>query len=175
VTPVTGTTFSFQHSYQPGTGFPVTAKVKVMDANGRLGSDTVVVRLLCDPIGDSTLASTDFVSCHVASTASTISIAIRVVGTLSPQAQYRLNLKTATFNGQVKYDNGTAGGPLQSLVVTFADPSELVFTFSRAEVGLASSGQLQWSAAAQQGLPGHQSAGFTDNMPDTGYFTVVIP
>lgn len=173
--PVTGTTFTFQHTYQPGTDFPVTAKVKVMDADGRLGSDTVVVRLQCDPIGDSTSPNTDFVSCEVTSTASTISIAIRVVGTVSSDVQYRLNLKTASFNGQVKYDNGNAGGPLQSLVVTFADPSELVFTFSRAEVGLAGGGTLQWSASAQKGVPGQPSAGFLDDMPNTGYFTAVIP
>jgi len=173
--PVTGTTFAFQHTYQLGTDFPVTAKVKVMDADGRLGSDTVVVRLFCDPIGDSTSPNTDFVSCEVTSTASTISIAMRVIGTLANDVQYRLNLKTTAFNGQVKYDNGRASGPLQSLVVTFADPSELVFTFSRAEVGLAGGGTLQWSASVQKGVPGQPNAGILDNMPNTGYFTAVIP
>ena len=173
--PVTGTTFAFQHTYQQGTHFPATAKVKVMDADGRLGSDTVIVRLLCDPIGDSTSPDKDLVSCDVTSTASTISIAVRVVGTLATDSQYRLNVKTATFNGQLKYDNGKSGGPLSSLVVTVTDPSELVFTFSRAEVGLAGGGQLQWSAEVQKGVSGQPSAGVVDNMPNAGYFTVVIP
>jgi hypothetical protein len=173
--PVTGATFSFEHTYQASTDFPVTAKVKVMDADGRLGSDTVLVRLACDPIGDSNSTDADLVSCDVSSTASTISIAMRVVGTLSTNSQFRLNVNTASFNGQLKYDNGNATGPLNSLVVTVTDPSELVFTFNRAEVGLTGGGQLQWSAETQKGVPGQPSAGFSDFMPDAGNFTVLIP
>jgi hypothetical protein len=89
--------------------------------------------------------------------------------------QFRINLRTASFSGQLKYDNGKATGPLNSLVVTVSDPSELVFTFSRSEVGLAGGGQLEWSAEGQKGVPGQPSAGFSDYMPNTGYFTAMIP
>ncbi|TMB98887.1 MAG: PKD domain-containing protein [Chloroflexi bacterium] len=172
--PVPGAYFSVPHTYTAATDFPVTATVKVMDADGRLGSDTVVVRLLCDPIGDAFTPNTDFVSCDVSNTASTITIAVRVVGTIATDTQYRLNLKTSSFNGQVKYDNGKAGGALTSLVVTFGDASELRFTFSRAEVGLSSGGQLQWSAESQKGQPGQPGQGILDDMPNSGFFTAVI-
>jgi len=39
--PVPSATFDIIHTYQPGTSFPTTATLKVMDAGGRLGSDTV--------------------------------------------------------------------------------------------------------------------------------------
>ena len=65
--------------------------------------------------------------------------------------------------------------PLSSLVVTRPDPSELRFTFSLAEVGLTSGGQLQWYAEAQHGVPGNPSVGFPDRMPDSGFKTFVVP
>jgi PKD repeat protein len=173
--PVTGTTFNVTHTYPIGTQLPTTAKIRVMDADGRLGSDSVAVRLRCDPIGDSPTSGTDYVGCDVSSTATTITIAVRVVGTIESKSQYRVNILTATKNAQMKYDNGKATSPLGSLVVTRPDASELRFTFSRADVGLASGGQLQWYAEAQHGEPGNPTVGFPDRMPDNGYRTVVIP
>jgi len=173
--PVTGTSFTVTHTYQNGTPFPVTAEIRVMDADGRLGTDTVTVRLRCDPTGDSPTAGTDFVGCNVSTTATTMTIAVRVVGTIENSSQYRLNILTATKNAQLKYDNGQATGPLNSLVVTSPDPSELRFTFNLAEVGLTSGGQIQWSAQAQHGVPGNPSVGFPDRMPDSGSKTFVVP
>jgi len=97
-----------------------------------------------------------------------MTIAVRVTGVIDNTAQYRLNIQTATKNAQLKYDNGHATGPLSSLVVTQSDPSELRFTFSLAEVGLTSGGQLQWSAEAQ-------TVGFPDRMPDSGTKVFVLP
>ena len=166
--PVTGATFTVTHTYANGTVLPTTATVKVMDAEGRLGSDTTLVRLLCDPIGDSPLSSLDWVSCDVSTAATTMTIAVRVTGMIDNTAQYRVNIQTATKNAQLKYDNGNATGPLSSLVVTLGDPGELRFTFSLAEVGLTSGGQLQWSAEAQ-------TVGFPDRMPDSGTKVFVVP
>jgi hypothetical protein len=166
--PVTGTTFTVTHTYQPGTQLPTTVSVKVMDAEGRLGSDTTTVRLQCDPIGDTAQPSFDWVSCDVSNTATTMTIAVRVTGVIDTTAQYRVNIQTASKNAQLKYDNGQATGPLSSLVVTQSDPSELQFTFSLAEVGLTSGGQLQWSAEAQ-------TVGFPDRMPDSGTKVFVLP
>jgi len=173
--PVTGASFNVTHTYPTGTQFPTTAKIRVMDADGRLGSDNVTVRLRCDPIGDSPTAGTDYVGCEVSSTATTITIAVRVVGEIESKSQYRLNILTATKNAQLKYDNGKVTSPLSSLVVTRPDASELRFTFSRAEVGLVNGGQLQWYAEAQHGEPGNPTVGFPDRMPDSGYKSVVIP
>jgi PKD repeat protein len=39
--PVTGPSFNIVHTYQPGTQSPATATLKVVDADGRLGIDTV--------------------------------------------------------------------------------------------------------------------------------------
>ncbi len=173
--PVLGSTFSVVHTYQPGTSFPTTATLKVMDGDGRLGVDTVIVRLRCDPTGDSTSTDADYVSCGITTTATTMTIAVRVVGNISNSSQYRINLLTASTNAQLKYDNGKATGPLSSLVVTKPDPSELDFTFSLAEVSLVSGGQLQWYADAQHGEPGVPSVGFPDRMPDSGSFSFVLP
>jgi hypothetical protein len=165
--PVTGATFTVTHTYQTGTSLPTTSTVKVMDAEGRLGGDTTTVRLLCDPIGDAP-PSFDLTSCDVTTTATTMTIAIRVAGVMQTSAQYRVNIQTATKNAQLKFDNGHATSPLQSLVVTQPDASELRFTFSLAEVGLTSGGQLRWSADAQ-------TVGFADRMPDSGTKIFVVP
>jgi hypothetical protein len=166
--PVTGATFTVTHTYATGTILPTTATVKVMDAEGRLGGDTTTVRELCDPIGDAPNADFDWVSCDVSTTATTMTIAVKVAGQIQNQGQYRLDIQTASKNAQLKFDNGHATGPLQSLVVTLGDPGELRFTFSLAEVGLASGGQLQWSADSQ-------TVGFPDRMPDSGTKTFVLP
>jgi hypothetical protein len=100
---------------------------------------------------------------------------MQVVGTIDNSAQYRLNIQTASKNAQVKYSGGHATGPLSSLVVTQPEPGELRFTFSLAEVGLASGGQLQWSAEAQNGEPGTPNVGFPDRMPDSGTKIFVLP
>jgi hypothetical protein len=173
--PVTGTSFTVMHTYPNGTQFPTTAKIRVMDADGRLGTDTATVRLRCDPTGDSPTTGTDFVGCDVSTSATTMTIAVRVVGTIENASQYRLNILTATKNAQLKYANGKVTSPLSSLVVTRPDPSELRFTFSLAEVGLTSGGQLQWYAEAQHGVPGNPSVGFPDRMPDSGFKTFVVP
>jgi len=166
--PVTAPVMTIPHTYAEGTDFPTTAKIRVMDADGRLGSDVVTVRLKCDPIGDTTNTSFDWVSCDVSTTATTMTIAVRVTGAIANDGQYRVNIATATTNAQLKFDNGHATGPLNSLVVTLGDPGELRFTFSLAEVGLSSGGQLQWSAEAQ-------TVGFPDRMPDSGVITFVVP
>ena len=173
--PVTGSVVIVTHSYPVGTDLPTTAKVRVMDADGRLGSDTATVRLQCDPIGDAITPGVDLVSCDVSTTATTMTIAIQTVGSLESASQYRLQVMTATKNAQLKYDDGHATGPLQSLVVTQPAANELHFTFSLAEVELFSGGQLQWSAEAQHGTPGHPSVGFPDRMPDSGTFILVLP
>jgi hypothetical protein len=97
-----------------------------------------------------------------------MTIAIRVAGVIQNSGQYRVNIQTATKNAQLKFDNGHATGPLQSLVVTQPEAGELRFTFSLAEVGLTSGGQLQWSADAQ-------TVGFADRMPDSGTKIFVVP
>ena len=132
------------------------------------------MRLLCDPLGDAGSPNVDFVGCKVTNTATTITIAVRVAGTITDDSQYRLNLKTTSFNGQLKYNAGKVTSPLHSLVVTRPDASELDFTFNRSEVGLSGSGALQWSAEAQQGIPGQPSVGFPDDMPNSGYFLYVV-
>jgi PKD repeat protein len=166
--PVTGTTFTVTHTYGEGTQFPTTATIKVMDKDGQLGTDKVTVRRLCDPLGDAGSAAFDLVSCDVTTTATTMTIAIRVAGEILSTGQYRVNIQTASKNAQLKVDNGRATGPLKSLVVTQSDPGELRFTFDLAEVGLVSGGELQWSADSQ-------TVGFADRMPDSGVFTFVVP
>jgi hypothetical protein len=166
--PATGPIVPVTHTYAVGTKLPTTARVRVMDAGGRLGSDTATVRLLCDPIGDAPNPSFDFTSCDVSTAGTTITIAIRVAGNIQTTGQYRVNIQTATTNAQLKFDNGHATGPLQSLVVTQPEAGELRFTFSLAEVGLTSGGQLRWSADAQ-------TVGFADRMPDSGTKIFVVP
>jgi len=166
--PVTGPIVPVTHTYAVGTELPTTARVRVMDAGGRLGSDTATVRLLCDPIGDAPIPGFDLTSCDVSTAGATITIAIRVAGAIQTTGQYRVNIQTATTNAQLKFDNGHATGPLQSLVVTQPEPGELRFTFSLAEVGLASGGELRWSADAQ-------TVGFADRMPDSGTKIFVVP
>ena len=173
--PVTSQAFNVVHRYQAGTPFPTTATVKVMDGDGRLGRDTILVRLRCDPTGDAISDHTDYVSCDVTSTETTVTIAVRVVGTIANDAQYRIDLRTASKNAQVKYSGGSVTGPLNSTVVTLAEPNELHFIFDLAEIGLVSGGQLEWSAEAQKGAPGTPSVGFPDRMPDSGSFTFVLP
>jgi PKD domain len=166
--PVTGTTFTVTHTYAVGTELPTTATVKVMDAEGRLGGDTTIVRELCDPVGDAPSPNFDWVSCDVSATATTMTIAVKVVGEIQNSGQYRVDIRTATKNAQLKFDNGQGSGPLQSLVVTQGEPGELRFTFSLAEVGLTSGGRLEWSADAQ-------TVGHPDRMPDTGVKIFVLP
>ena len=174
--PVAASTITFTHVYPVGTDFPTTAKVKVMDASGRLGSDTITVRLLCDPIGDGSPPAVDYVTCDVTTTATTMTIAVGVVGAIDAGAQYRINILTATKNAQLKYQDGQVTGPLNSLVVTQVGTSELRFTFSLQEVGLNSSGaQLLWQADAQNGVQGGSPTGFPDRMPDSGTFVFVLP
>jgi hypothetical protein len=173
--PVTGQTFNVVHTYQQGTPFPTTATVKVMDGDGRLGLYTMLVRLRCDPTGDAISDDTDYVSCDVTSTETTVTIAVRVVGTIANDVQYRINLRTTSKNAQVKYAGGSVTGPLSSTVVTLAEPNELHFTFDLVEIGLVTGGQLEWSAEAQKGAPGAPSVGFPDRMPDSGSFTFVLP
>jgi hypothetical protein len=166
--PVTGSTFTVTHTYAVGTQLPTTATVKVMDAEGRLGGDTTEVRELCDPVGDASSPNFDWTSCDVSTTATTMTIAVKVAGEIENTGQYRLDIQTASKSAQLKFDNGRATGPLQSLVVTHVAPGELRFTFSLAEVGLASGGQIQWSAEAQ-------TVGFPDRMPDSGTKVFVLP
>jgi hypothetical protein len=174
--PVTASTITFTHTYGAGTEFPTTATVRVMDAAGRLGSDTLTVRLLCDPTGDAVHANVDYVTCDVTTTATTMTISVQVVGSIDASSQYRVDILTATKNAQLKYDNGQVTGPLSSLVVTQVGTSQLDFTFSLQEVGLTTSGsELRWSAEAQRGVPGEPSVGFADRMPDSGTFLFVLP
>jgi hypothetical protein len=165
--PVTGSTFTVTHTYAQGTTLPTTATVKVMDAEGRLGGDTTLVREQCDTVGDAPPAF-DLVSCDVTTTDTTMTIAIQVAGAILKSGQYRVDIQTDTKSAQLKVDNGRATGPLQTLVVTQPAADELHFTFSLAEVGLASGGVLRWSAATQ-------TVGFSDRMPQSGTRTFVVP
>jgi len=174
--PVTASTIQITHIYPLGTEFPTAATVKVMDAAGRLGSDTLTVRLLCDPAGDAVHPSVDYITCDVTTTPATMTISVEVVGTIDASSQYRVNILTATKNAQLKYSGGQVTGPLNSLTVTQVGTSRLDFTFSLQEVGLRSSGaQLRWSAEAQNGVPGTPNVGFPDRMPNSGTFLFVLP
>ena len=94
--PVTGATFTLPTHTPWERPFPTTATVKVMDAEGRLGGDTTTVRELCDPVGDTSNANFDWVSCDVSTTATTMTIAVKVAGTIQTQGQYRVDIQTAT-------------------------------------------------------------------------------
>ncbi len=179
-------TFTVEHIYAAGTPSLLTATLKVTDADGGVGLDDVSLMLRCDPT-DALSADADLIGCHVDNDATTVTVAMRVEGTISNDSQYRVLMDVGTFDNKtktfrdpldgnpdflLKYDGGSATG-LVSLSAE-VEGSELRFSFDLAEIGRTSGDHIQWFGESQAGVPSEPETGKLDNMPDTGFLGYVL-
>ncbi|HEU4758361.1 MAG TPA: hypothetical protein VFT91_00100, partial [Dehalococcoidia bacterium] len=175
VDPSGNATFSVQHTYWSGAPDPVTASLKVTDAAGGIGVDDVQFHRCSDPL-DALDANADLVSCHVSfnDTANTMTIGLRVAGSISNDYQYRIRLTAGSVSALLKYNGGKVTG-LASLQVVRVNSNELRFTFNLADIGAGIGTTILWSAETQAGVPATPETGIVDDMPDAGSFTSVVP
>ena len=162
----------------PATSY--TVKVKVMDSNGGIGIDTVLVRNYCyDPAIDEpfleTIPHADFVGCSAKIEGSLMTITLRMAGPVEPGGAFtgtRYTISTSANGGtkNLNYKDGSWTG-VKSLKVSVSG-NNVVFEFDPKDVGLATDGKtMTWFAETQGGIPGTGGAGSLDRMKDVGTFS----
>ncbi len=171
-------TVSGSHVYADNGDYTVT--VTVTDDDSGVTSDTlkvIVQQRWEDPEGDvgdtdEDLSNGDIISGDAYNDNITMTIILRVAGTISDQFQYRVKLVADSGSYHLKYDDGKVTG-LPNLEV-FADGNELRFTFELSSIGLESGDHVQVSMETQGGVPAESGVGIADNMPDSGTFSYFL-
>lgn len=180
--------FSVTHTYlipDSDSRTQVTATLKVLDMNGGIGVDDVVLRRIWDPKGDATstvvgsLPDADLVGGYITNDAQTMTIGIRVDGVVNGDYQYRIRLEQESGGSALlKYTGGKVTGPPSLTAVRIWNPyeetNELRLTFALADIGLETGETVWFYVETQAGVPGTGSTGFVDRMPDSGSFLYIV-
>ena len=170
VDPSDTATLTIQRVIPGGTQTPFTAKVRITDAAGGIGVDDLSVR--SDSLGDAPSADSDLVGSGMSNDATTMTIAVRVAGVISSKVQYRLTLDIGAAEFKLRCNGGALSGP-PSLRAT-VNGGELLLTFNLSDIGVHPGDVVNWFVQTQSGVPGAPSAGFPDQMPDTGFLTYTV-
>jgi len=163
-------TFTVTHPFD-GSSLPLQATMKITDSAGKIGVD--LTNFVCDP-RDAVDADGDFSGCAISNDATTLTIAVRVYGSITDEFQYRVDLTLGKKGQQkqLKYDRGNVTGPAGT-VVTVAG-NEVRFAVSLSALGIRKGDLVKWSAQTQAGVGGEPQIGFADRMPDSGVFQYTI-
>jgi hypothetical protein len=163
--------FTVEHTYTDfNQAFAI--RLKVTDSDGGIGVSRVT--LLLDLKGDANsdilghLPDADFVGGQVTNDGTTMTIVVRVDGAVTGEYQYRVTVG----NALLKYSEGKVTG-VKSLKAV-VDQSELRLTFDLADLKLKAGDQVSLVFETQAGVPGTDSTGFVDRMPDSGSFLYII-
>jgi len=143
-----------------------TVTVTVTDDDGGSATDTFVVQVyVTDPNDTSDVAAdADLLRGTLSNDATTLTVVLEVEGTINKKIQYRVHLESGYT---LKWLKGKPVGP-PSLTVS-ADGNRLTFQVALADIGgLVSGDVIQLYVETQGGIPGSQSEGKPDRMPDDG-------
>jgi hypothetical protein len=181
---VPGTSFSVDHQfYVPSTSY--TAKVRVTDFNGAVGSKRITLTYYCqDPAGDTTTGQADLVRCRVIKNGPNMTIrlttkdALAAPAVLSSRLRYSVALKVGATTTTLSYRNGSASGLAGlTVVVGAAGPTDgtsgpatdhdISFTFPLS--GIGSPLALTWSAKTEKLRDDDEHDGYApmDAMPNS--------
>ncbi|MDP2731099.1 MAG: hypothetical protein Q8O55_11560 [Dehalococcoidales bacterium] len=179
------TVFIVSHTYNytdEDAPAEINATLKVLDANGGIGTDDVLLNRIWDTESDATadaygnsLGSANLIRGYVEVVGDNMNIGIRVAEDITADYQYRIKLNTQSGNTfHLKYNDGRLTG-LGSLSYTLPGDGWLVLTFSLADLNLGNDYYIQWFAETQAGVQATSEKGIVDNMPDSGVFGYVLP
>ncbi|MGD8526572.1 MAG: hypothetical protein PVJ63_10005, partial [Thioalkalispiraceae bacterium] len=173
-----GTSASFSISHYYAGNQELTAKLKITDSAGGIGSDEINLSFCGDPNDNSENPDGDLVQCDVTSDNTQVTITVKVAdgGVIAPDFQYRLYLdydNDGNSDLKLTYDNGTIGKTkkVNDLAATTYDDQYLEISFDLAPTGWTPEIPLNWYMETQSGIEKGKSKGFLDMMPDNGYFT----
>jgi hypothetical protein len=181
-------TLKLTHTYDADLG-PVMATLKIIDAEGGIGADDVLLQPVWDSPDDATeddlgnsLNDGNLIGGYVEVVGGDMHIGIQVAGEITDAFQYRIRLSTQSGDTyQLKYDGDTKVTGLPSLDYNLLSSDGngvndwVEFTFSLSDLNLGSDYYLNWSAQTQSGVKATGSTGMVDDMPDSGTFGYVLP
>jgi hypothetical protein len=166
-------TFSVEHVYGEDTQWFITATLKIMDSDGGIGVDDVLLYRWWDPQGDAnSLAAADLNNGYAVTDGEWVTIGIKVYGEISNDYQYRLRIDSEPGGTlHLRYSAGQVTGlsGLKCYVVEYnGSYKELRFMFRLTDAGFSIGDRLWLSAQTQKGVPSEPAKGIIDNMPDEG-------
>jgi hypothetical protein len=156
-----------------------TTKLKVTDSAGGIGNAVTVVKVFdfdwTDPVDNPNNPDGDLIGASMNNN-DEVSIALVVVGEISPEYQYRIVLRVVNTNKvfNIKWDGKKVTGIKGAKGVGFAG-GMIQITFDTSKLGVISEGDLiEVQFETQAGVPSDPGEGFPDYMPDEGCFEYIV-
>jgi hypothetical protein len=176
-------TFTVEHQYTMAG--VISAKLKVTDAFGGVGIDTVLMQSCSDAVDFSTDPNGDLIGCSVTNSGSILTLQLQVDGIIADNFQYRLYFDLGgTGNNtdpdgiidlNLMWDNGGVinSGKINSLEARQISSSVIEFKFDLQDAKFRGE-RFLWQAETQSGVPGAANIGFADQMPDGAMFDYTL-